>query len=385
MSSIIHKAENYVKEKFKKLSPDLKYHSEAHTFAVKEACLLISNEMKVSKEESEILQISALFHDIGFLEVYQGHERVSKTYAQAFLKKHNYPEKKLQAVLQCIDATVQDRTPQNKLEKIIKDADMVHLSAKDYMESIESLRFEWATFLDKHFNEYTWANMNYDFLKNHEFYTSAAKELFSKGKESNKKRLKKSRKQNKEKLGIGTSFIEGNKSAQMMFKTSLRNHLDLSALADNKANIMLSVNALIITIIMPIAVSFIRDNIYLLFPLGTLLLTCLASMIYATLATRPIKMNGLTSPDEVREGNANLFFFGNFYRMNFQEYKNSMQDSISREEALDNSIMRDLFYLGKSLGTKYNQLRVCYTIFMTGIILSVLVFAISYGLSLTPQ
>ena len=33
-----------------------------------------------------------------------------------------------------------------------------------------------------------------------------------------------------------------------MFKTALRNHLDLSNLADNKANIMLSVNALIITI-----------------------------------------------------------------------------------------------------------------------------------------
>ena len=380
MSSILIKAENYVKEKLVNLSPDLKYHNMAHTFGVRDACVSIGNEMKIKEEDLEILQLAALFHDTGFLDTYQGHERISKKYAEAFLKENNYPSDKLAKVLQCIEATISNREPQTKLEKVIKDADMAHLSRRDYLESIESLRYEWATFLDKHYNEYTWDQINYDFIKNHHFYTKAAIDLFGKAAEANLKRLKKARKKNKKKLGVGNSIIEGNRSAQMMFKTSLRNHLDLSALADNKANIMLSVNALIITIIMPVAVSFIKGSLYLLVPLTTLLLTCLASMIYATLATRPIKMNGTTSPEKIQNGKANLFFFGNFYKMNFEEYKVSLQDSISREEALDDAIMRDLFFLGKSLGLKYSQLRVCYTIFMVGITLSVITFGLSYGL-----
>ena len=379
MSSILVKAENYVKEKLADLSTDLRYHNIAHTLAVREACIAIGKEMKIKEEELEVLQLAALFHDTGFLDTYQGHERISQQYAKTFLNKNNYPSEKLSEVLQCIEATISNREPQTKLGKIIKDADMVHLSKKDYLESIENLRFEWATYLNKHYNEYAWDQINYDFLKNHHFYTKAAADLFGKRVEDNLKRLKKARKKNKKKLGIGNSIIEGNRSAQMMFKTSLRNHLDLSALADNKANIMLSVNALIITIIMPVAVSFIQGNLYLLFPLTTLLLTCLASMIYATLATRPIKMSGTTSQEKIQNGKANLFFFGNFYKMNFDEYKANLQDSISREEALDDAIMRDLFFLGKSLGIKYSQLRVCYTIFMIGITLSVIAFGLSYG------
>ena len=178
-----------------------------------------------------------------------------------------------------------------------------------------------------------------------------------------------------------SSLIGGNKSAQMMFKTSLRNHLDLAALADNKANIMLSVNALIITIVIPLAASYIADgNSYLLLPMILLLLTCLLSMVFATLATRPIRMEGHTEMEQIKNGKSNLFFFGNFYKMKFEDYQTGMMDVLAEESKLDGSIMRDLYYLGSSLGTKYKQLRLCYTIFMWGIIATVAAFGISYGL-----
>ena len=176
------------------------------------------------------------------------------------------------------------------------------------------------------------------------------------------------------------SAIQTNKSAQMMFKTSLRNHLDLSSLADNKANIMLSVNALIITIIVPMAAGQINDSPYLLTPILILLITCLISMIFATLATRPIKMKGETTMQTIDQGKSNLFFFGNFYKMQFNQYKAGILKVLEKEEDLDDSIMRDLFFLGKSLGTKYAQLRICYTIFMSGVSLAVLAFIIAYAI-----
>ena len=97
-----------------------------------------------------------------------------------------------------------------------------------------------------------------------------------------------------------------------MFKTALRNHMDLSNLADNKANIMLSVNALIVTIAIPMGAGYVNDDSHLMIPVIILLLTCLSSMIFATLATRPIPMTGHTSQEAIQEGRANLFFFGNF-------------------------------------------------------------------------
>ena len=175
--------------------------------------------------------------------------------------------------------------------------------------------------------------------------------------------------------------LNANKSAQMMFKTALRNHLDLSNLADNKANIMLSVNALIITFGIPLAAPYLDDYPYLLFPLLCLIATCIGSMIYATLATRPIKMHGYTPEEQIKSAGSNLFFFGNFFKMSYNEYQQGMQHIIKDEQKLEDSIMRDLYFLGKSLGNKYQQLRTCYTVFMAGIIVTVLVFGISYLVS----
>jgi hypothetical protein len=104
-------------------------------------------------------------------------------------------------------------------------------------------------------------------------------------------------------------------------------------------------------------------------------------MVFATLATRPIRMHGYTEKDEIEKGQSNLFFFGNFYKMKFTDYRDGMQNILAEDEKLDDSIMRDLFYLGTSLGTKYTQLRLCYTIFMWGIIITVVAFGIGYGLS----
>ena len=166
----------------------------------------------------------------------------------------------------------------------------------------------------------------------------------------------------------------------MMFKTSLRNHIDLSNLADNKANIMLSINAIIITIAMPLAATYVKAHPFLIGAMLSLLATCLASMFFATMATRPIRMTGYTAREAVRQGQANLFFFGNFFKMSLEEYREGMSHIVADEKRLDSAILRDLFFLGKSLGVKYTQLRTCYTVFLTGIGITVFIFLVSYAI-----
>ncbi len=383
-SPVVVASEHYVTSLMtERLTSDHRYHNLPHTLKVRDACLKIGKRLQLDEEELEILELAALFHDTGFVRTYQGHEAESRAIARDFLDARDYPEEKLRRVLDCIDATVPAREPKDQLQEIIKDADLANLANEAYLDSIEALRHEWWVFLGQEYDENDWRELNFNFLKAQDYYTPAARELFGPRKDDNRKMLKKMVKKDKKKKDKSlseamTSRLANSRSAQMMFKTALRNHLDLSNLADNKANIMLSVNALIITIAMPVAASYIGNHSFVIIPMGVLLATCLVSMVYATLATRPIRMTGETDPAQIHEGNSNLFFFGNFYKMSFDQYQEGMEVVLENEKKLEGSIMRDLYYLGHSLGRKYYRLRICYNVFMVGIILAVLSFVVSY-------
>ncbi len=379
---MVDQAESFVKKMLtQQLSEDHQYHNLSHTLAVRTACRKLAEQMNLPEEEIEILEIAALFHDVGFVETYNGHEAVSRRIAQQFLVGQNYPATKMEKVLACIDVTFMANRPSNVLEQIIRDADLINLGSDGYMTHLEGLRHEWAIFLNQKFEDPDWYKLNRKFLKNQSFFTDAARSYYGPKLEQNIALLKQMQKSAK-KVEENTSLtpISDSKTAQTMFKTALRNHIDLSTLADNKANIMLSVNALIITIIVPMAVGQIQETPFLLIPILILLITCLTSMIFATLATRPIKMSGDTDMTIIKGGTSNLFFFGNFYKMTFNKYKQGIQTVLQSDEDLEDSIMRDLFFLGKSLGAKYRQLRICYTIFMAGVSLAVLIFLIAYAI-----
>ncbi len=391
--SIIVKARNYAQRLFQeRLTADHRYHNQGHTERVCEAVLSIGKGEGVSEEDLEILELAGIFHDLGFTETYEGHEAISRQLAAGFLESQQYPQHKLEQVLQLIDVTYPPKVPQAKLEKIICDADLGNLGSDRYFDYLQALRHEWKVFLNQEYTDEAWYKMNYKFVKNHRFYTKSAIEAYDKQWNENRKALKKLRDEHRSPALGNTSepergkrplssVISSNKSAQTMFKTSLRNHLDLSALADNKANIMLSVNALIVTIIMPLAASYLKENIYTIIPMIVLLITCLTSMVFATLATRPIRMEGETSAEAVQKGQSNLFFFGNFFKMSFDAYEAGMLEVVGDDQKLDSAIMRDLYFLGRSLGRKYQLLRTCYTIFMCGIIATVAAYGLLYWLS----
>ncbi|HMO38842.1 MAG TPA: DUF5706 domain-containing protein [Saprospiraceae bacterium] len=379
---VLQSSEAYITQLLsEELSDDHRFHDLNHTLAVRDTCLSLARSLEIPSEDLEMLELAALFHDTGYTVTYTGHEAESRRIATDFLLAQNYPTDRLEQVLDCIDVTHPGAHPQNLVQQIIRDADYFNLASTDYLASIEALRHEWAVFLQQTYADPEWYRLNYDFLKNHQYITPAARALFEPQKTANLKQLKKIVKQQAPKPETAPAqTIADSRSAQMMFKTALRNHLDLSNLADNKANIMLSVNALIITVAIPLLASYMQTVPYLLYPMSVLIVCCLSSMVFATLATRPIKMNGYTPKEKIEQGESNLFFFGNFYRMSFAEYQAGMQQVIANSTDLENAIMRDLFFLGKSLGTKYRQLRTCYTVFMFGMVLTVLVFVVSYSL-----
>ncbi|MDR8393716.1 DUF5706 domain-containing protein [Aliifodinibius sp. S!AR15-10] len=159
-----------------------------------------------------------------------------------------------------------------------------------------------------------------------------------------------------------------------MFRTAYRTHVELSAIADNKSNIMISINGIIISIVIASISPKIDANPWLLWPTAALLLSCLASLVFAILAARPRVNKNPVTLEDVRANRANILFFGNYNNMERSEFVEGIEELMQDEQRLYDSMARDLYGLGQVLFKKYDLLRVSYTIFMAGIVLAVALF-----------
>lgn len=386
-TDIITAAEDYVRHIFEQKIPSdiYTYHNWVHTTQVRDEVLLLARNAGMTNGDLELLNLAALFHDVGFSEAYVGHEDQSIRIAKEFLTEKNYPADKIESILRYIEVTKVGVKPETKLEAIMKDADTSSLGKSHFQIYTNSLRKELNTVQNAVLSKKDWAKNNLRFLDEHEYYSDPGKERYEDKKAENRRLLineltqidaKPEDKTNGNEEKKKNNTIANSKSAQTQFKTALRNHIDLSSIADNKANIMLSVNALIITFALPLLGSEIKSNKLLLIPTILLLSVCVISMVFATLATRPIPMKGYSSMESILAKKSNLFFFGNYFNMTFEEYERGMNATVADDDILDTTIMRDLFFLGKTLGNKYTYLRKCYTIFMYGIIATVISFVV---------
>ncbi|RZV56863.1 MAG: phosphohydrolase, partial [Flavobacteriaceae bacterium] len=165
-----------------------------------------------------------------------------------------------------------------------------------------------------------------------------------------------------------------------MYRTQLRNHIKLSDIADTKANILLSVNAIIISLVLSNLISKLDNpsNDYLIIPTIVFILFSIASMILSILATRPNVTRGEFTKEDVANKNVNLTFFGNFHKMSLEEYEWAVNELIQDKDYVYNSLTKDLYFLGKVLDRKYRILRLTYTIFMLGTIISVILFGVFF-------
>jgi hypothetical protein len=158
-----------------------------------------------------------------------------------------------------------------------------------------------------------------------------------------------------------------------MIRTVYRNNIDLTNIADNKANILLSLNSLMLTFLIPIVLSNINEiilyNLYL--PLVVLSSTCIVTIILAAVTTRPIKMGqqGINSGESKK---SSPFFFGNYYKMPVKDYMQLLEQTINDPEATKDFVKLDLYFMGKGLGEKYSRIRNCYNVFMIGLVLAVI-------------
>jgi hypothetical protein len=151
-------------------------------------------------------------------------------------------------------------------------------------------------------------------------------------------------------------------------------------MADSKAHILITVNSIILSVTVSFLFSKIAFYPELRIPTAILVLTCLIAVTFAILATRPSVSAGKFTEEDIRNKKTNLLFFGNFHKMELEDYQWGMSQMIRDKEYLYHTMIMDIYYLGVVLAKKYRYLRISYTIFMVGLIIAVIAFAIA-GLS----
>lgn len=397
ISNITEEASEFVFQLMKLKLPGIYvYHNYKHTSEVADHVRKISKKMDLSEEDTEIVTLAAYFHDAGFIEKAANHEDIGSEIAEKFLKEKNYPENKIEKVKECIISTKYPPSPKNPLEEILCDSDLYHLGSKDYEDKTELLRVEWEKSENKIYSEMEWLKLNIDFLSNHKYYTRYAKKNLEDNKIAFLLKLQKAYrkgiekieddKSKKEKIEVDKLKIESKKDLSLkadrgietMFRNTVRTHVEFSGMADNKANIMISINTLIIGGIVTVLLRKLDSNPQLIIPTLMLVIVSLVCIVFGVLVTRPNITSGKFTTEDIKMKRANLLFFGNFFNMGLKDFQWGMQEMMNDKEFLYGSMIKDFYFLGQVLGRKYKYLRICYTIFMFGLIASVIAYVIAF-------
>ncbi len=391
MKAILEKAENHIFELFKEELPKTYlYHNFLHTQRVVESVKEIIEKTDVSNEDSETVQIATWFHDVGYIKGKENHEKESARIAKEFLSEYQINDKAIAIVENCILATEFGKKPNTILEEIIKDADSSHL-AKDYFAEVSELLHQELILQGiSELSEKEWKAENVKlFTKQHKYYTRYAVENWEPKKNKNLLNLLKKQKKNKKKLKkevvkakLKAKYKDESpeRSIQTLFRVTLRNHIKLSDIADTKANILLSVNAIIISLALANLIPKLdaASNRHLMIPSLILVLFSVASIILSIMSTQPKVTGGEFTKEEVKDRKVNLLFFGNFYKMPYNIYQSALDEVINDKSYVYRMLTKDLYLLGLVLKKKYTLLKITYIVFTIGIILSVIAFIFAF-------
>ena len=197
---------------------------------------------------------------------------------------------------------------------------------------------------------------------------------------------KKKKKSEKKKDSLETQSFGSSRGIESMFKNAYRAQLDMIALAATKANIMISLNGLLASVLIVSGAYFMFSEPLLLIPVATLLLTCTTAIVFAVLAARPQVDKSHKTLEDFQTDQADLLIFEQFAKLSKGDYLSAMTEMMQCKERIYKSMTVHVYDLGCSADRKFGLLHISYSAFMTGLVTSVVLLlmiilshAIIYG------
>ncbi|BDD05865.1 Pycsar system effector family protein [Aureibacter tunicatorum] len=383
LKKVVQEAEAFYKEYIQKDS-SYSYHNIDHTQLVVNAVEEIGKAEGLSEYEIDLVTIAAWFHDIAYVDFPKEHESKGAEIAENFLKT-KLSQDEIDRIKALIMVTKMPQDPQNHMEMVMCDADLSHLGKEGYFQRAENLRKECCTHFKK-VNKKEWTMLNIQFLMTHKYFTDYAKKNFQPQKDEyvkymieNFDQLKKSGK-SKKKSAENSNDDKPRRDVETMYRIVMRNHTTFSVIADRKANILLSINSIIVSFAVGVLFRKVEEWPEILVPSVIFALTGLITVILTVIATRPNVTKGKFTKEDIEQDRVNLLFFGNFHGMSLDEYQHALEYNTQTPKQIYDSLSRDLYYLGKVLNLKYKRLHVAFNFFMFGLTLTVVSFIIFFFL-----
>lgn len=372
----------------------LVYHNLDHTESVVEATVQIANHYQLTDKDFFIVCASAWFHDTGYFEDIQNHEQKGADLAIDFLKKQEVPADIRDSIMQVILSTKMPQRPTNLLENILCDGDLFHLGTEEFADKRKLMHKEIALLYGMDASKKEWRIRDVEFLESQHYHTDYCMLLLNDQKQKNIDKLRSKIKdegdakllpidasvgvKNAEKLLPKKDKKRPDKGIETMFRITSSNNQRLSDMADNKAQLLITVNSIILSLIVSLVLRRLEDNAFLIIPTFILLMVSLGAIIFSILATRPSIPDGVFTDNDLERKKVNLLFFGNFYKMSLNDYSKGMIKVMNDNEFLYGTLITDVYSQGVVLGRKYKLIRIAYNIFMFGLIAAVLAYVVSY-------
>lgn len=391
-NELLGKARSYVLEQFETgLAPKYLFHNFAYSTEIEGAVKVLLKNTELGKRTQDLLRIAGLFYPLGYIS---GHKKFRETSVEVLREWA-----KIEGVdLSSPDGNAADwilgvkGADQNSSlpVRLLHDACSNWLGRKRFDRRSNLLQLERDTIASKEGDPIKFGEDMQDLLLNFNYLTSAGKREYDTGRHRNVSRQQRENytvEQNEVKARTGKNFGRG---IDTMYRTAFRNHINLSRIADGKANMMISINTIILSIVITVSgasLSFFEDvffeNPEFLIPIISLLLSSLIAVVFAVFSARPNVTEYRVKKDKlIKSKEASLLYFGNFLKLEKKEFVEYMATMKLNQNALYDDLAKDLYDLGQVMHRKYLLLTISYNTFVGGLALAVISFLTVYLLNI---
>jgi len=393
---LIKEAKSYVKELFLKHKNELLlFHNLSYINKTVDYANQICDMEKVSREERENILVAAWLFSTGYLFDYIDYRKQSIRVANEFLRDNLIDAQKSESILMIVETVLHNKQHENICGEILYDASEFYVAIDEFLLWVKYHRQERNYFLKPKLTKRSFWQTVENYLHEHEFCTASGKSLFAAEKDKNLGKIKFLLKQElKQQLPTDNRMIiedlreeirqvnqkvekrlSSTRGFDTLYRITARNQVALSGLADNKANILITLNTLIVSAVITFVLVNYAELEFLMLPSFVTIGFSMLSISLAILAARPKIRPGVFSMDDFHDKKVNLLFYGNFFKVDYDDYETAIKEMLGDQDLLLSNLTRDQYTLGKILGRKYKLLNISFTVFLTGFVISSLTFA----------
>jgi|694.fasta_scaffold92099_3 hypothetical protein len=348
-------------------------------------CNILGIQGSFARQDLLIAQLSALFLYAGIQIPGGNHEDGGFELAKKFLNENGVDDETIESVKDCLCAVVPPQLPINISGQLLCDSLNSFLVIKNHC-SLDDLHFfiSGISSGDEKKGKYEgWLNH----LENLVFFTDPAKKEFDKSIKKKVSWLKNNLSvgENAEELPIAKekedspdifSEAKPDRGAATLFRNASREHIAMLSIVHQKSGFLLSFNSILLSVVLSILSTKLTEFPHLLIPTVMLVVTCLGTIIFTILATKPMIIRNRKDP--LARDTFNVMFFGHYVHLDWQEYNKQIKVISNNVESTVEVLSKNIYYQGVVLDKKYRLLLIAYKIFLYGLIISVSAFLISF-------